>query len=95
METLAENMGFVGNVYSTGALFSFFVVIALLDLCLKGWGMWRAARMQKKWWFVAILIINSMGILPVIFLLLTKKEYEPLKNGGNVASTSAKPMNLS
>jgi hypothetical protein len=52
------------------------VVLALLDVALKGWGMWRAARMSKKVWFIALLIVNSIGILPVIFLLLTNTEYE-------------------
>lgn len=53
----------------------FLAPLALLDLGLKGWGMWRAARMGKQIWFIALLIVNSLGILPIIFLLLTKSEY--------------------
>lgn len=51
------------------------IPLVLLDLGLKGWGMWRAARMGKNVWFVALLVVNSLGILPAIFLLLTKDEY--------------------
>lgn len=50
--------------------------LAIIDLALKGWGMWRAAKMNKNIWFIALLLVNSMGILPAIFLLITKREYE-------------------
>ena len=53
--------------------------LAILDIALKGWGMWRAARMGKTGWFVALLVINSLGILPAIFLMLTNEEYEKKK----------------
>lgn len=52
---------------------------ALLDIILKAFALWRSARRGEKWWFVALLIINSLGILPGIYLLthteikLTKK----------------------
>jgi len=58
-----------------GALAGVLILLALVDLGLKGWGMWRAARMGKSYWFIALLIVNSMGILPTIFLLLTNEEY--------------------
>ncbi len=53
--------------------------LVLIDVGLKGWGMWRAARMGKPVWFVALLIVNSLGILPGVFLLLTREEYEKRK----------------
>ncbi len=55
------------------------VVLALFDAAMKGWGMWRAARMGKNMWFIALLIVNSLGILPIIFLLVTKKEYAKIE----------------
>lgn len=53
----------------------FILPFVLLDVILKAWGMWRAARMGKNIWFLVLLIINSVGILPAIFLLMTKDEY--------------------
>jgi hypothetical protein len=50
--------------------------LILLDIGLKAWGMWRAARMGKNIWFIALLLVNSLGILPAVFLLLTKEEYD-------------------
>jgi len=47
-----------------------FVVLAIFELILKGFALYRAARNKQKYWFIAILIINTMGILPLIYLLL-------------------------
>ena len=60
------------------AFFGILSILALVDLGLKGWGMWRAAKMNKQGWFIALLLINSLGILPAIFLLITKDEYEKM-----------------
>jgi len=43
--------------------------LMLLDLALKGIALWRAGRAGQKWWFVALLLVNSLGILPGIYLL--------------------------
>ncbi|MFA7308560.1 MAG: DUF5652 family protein [Patescibacteria group bacterium] len=54
-----------------GVLFYLFIATLLL---LKGLALWRAARMEKKVWFWCILIINTMGILDIIFLLTHREE---------------------
>lgn len=37
-------------------------------LVWKGWAMWVAARKGAKAWFVALLIINTLGILEIIYI---------------------------
>ncbi len=76
LSILNQNSGFLMETYNMSAFMGGIFLLSFVDLALKGWGMWRAARMEKKSWFLALLFINSMGILPVIFLLLTKGEYE-------------------
>ena len=50
------------------------IFIAIIwDLTWKLIALWRAARNNQKGWFIAIGIINSLGILPIIYLLLNKK----------------------
>lgn len=44
--------------------------LVLLDLLLKGFALWKSAQAKQKWWFVAILLINSLGILPGVYLIL-------------------------
>jgi len=48
--------------------------LALWDLAWKGVALWRAAKRKEMWWFVALLIVNSMGILPIVYLLVWGKE---------------------
>jgi hypothetical protein len=54
------------------ALFGLMMPFAILDIVLKGFGLWRSAKREDKWWFVAILLVNSLGILPGIYLLTHK-----------------------
>lgn len=75
LSILQQNSDFVMGAYNMSALMGGMFLLVLLDTGLKGWAMWRAARMEKKSWFIALLIINSMGILPLIFLLMTREEY--------------------
>lgn len=53
------------------------VILALWELVWKGFALWRAARRREPYWFVAILIINTAGILPIIYLLFTEQKAHP------------------
>lgn len=44
------------------------VIIVIIEIALKGYSMWYAARNEQKGWFVAILAINSIGVLPLVYL---------------------------
>lgn len=45
-----------------------FVLLAIWEIVWKGLGLWTAAKNNQKYWFVAILVINSVGILPILYL---------------------------
>jgi hypothetical protein len=48
--------------------------ILLWSIIWKGLALWRAARDVQKPWFIAILILNTVGILEIIYLLFFAKE---------------------
>lgn len=48
------------------------VVIAILEFVFKGMALYRAARNQSKGWFVVLFILNTAGILPILYLLMSK-----------------------
>lgn len=50
------------------------IVLAVLDLSLKAVALWKAARQNQKWWFISLLVINSAGILPLIYIKFSKKK---------------------
>jgi methionyl-tRNA synthetase len=44
------------------------------SLIWKGLALWRAARNQHKWWFVALLILNTAGLLEIGYLIFVDKQ---------------------
>lgn len=53
-------------------LWGFMIPLSILDLVLRGFALWKAARKEQNVWFIALLVVNSVGILPLIYLLLNK-----------------------
>jgi len=47
-----------------------FFPLMIWTFAWKGWGLWRAARNDSKTWFVAILILNTIGLLEIIYIFL-------------------------
>ena len=74
MINVTQNLGSAIGTYGAPVVI-LVIVLALVDLALRGWGMWRAARMQEKWWFLAMFVVSSAGILPAIYLLSTRNKY--------------------
>lgn len=44
------------------------IIVALWSLFWKGLALWHAGRRGEAGWFVAILLINTLGILEIIYL---------------------------
>jgi Family of unknown function (DUF5652) len=52
--------------------FVWIIPLVVWELAWKGVALWRAGQNNQKGWFVALLLINSAGILPIVYLLLNK-----------------------
>lgn len=53
--------------------------IMIWDLVWKGISLWFAAQNKQKGWFVTLLIFNTMGILPIIYLIWFKPKKEKIR----------------
>ena len=64
------------TMYQTLIPLILFVLIPLIiwDAIWKGIGMWKAGRNNQMAWFVCILIFNTLGILPIIYLAFFQKD---------------------
>ena len=49
------------------------VTAVLWDLIWKAFALWRSARRDQPAWFVAILFTNTVGALPIIYLLTNRE----------------------
>lgn len=45
----------------------------------KGLGLWHSAKRSHKIWFVVILIFNSLGVIPIIYLVFKTEFFKKLK----------------
>jgi len=46
-----------------------FAVLIFLEVILKYISLWRSARNDQLAWFVVLCIFNTLGILPLIYLI--------------------------
>lgn len=44
------------------------------SLFWKGLALWRAAKDNQQYWFTVILIINTLGVLEIVYLLRFAKK---------------------
>jgi len=51
------------------------VIVAIWDLIWKLSAMWKAANNRHFIWFVCLAVFNTVGILPIIYLIISKKYY--------------------
>ena len=64
-------------------------VLLTVDVILKGLSLYQSARKEQKVWFVALILINSLGVLPLIYLLIQNSTKE--KNGTTAPKKVLKP----
>lgn len=61
------------NVINQNATVVFFVVY-IWSIIWKGLALWKSAHLNQRNWFVAILILNTLGILDIAYLFYFAKK---------------------
>src|ERR1700681_4725579 len=51
----------------------FLVIILLWSIFWKGLALWHAAQRGQYWWFLILLLVNTLGILEIIYLFAVAK----------------------
>ncbi|MFA5744760.1 MAG: DUF5652 family protein [Candidatus Paceibacterota bacterium] len=65
------------------------LVAVLWTVILKGYALWHSARNSQKWWFIALLVINTMGILEIVYLIwFRNKTKSPVVESAPVHTSS-------
>ncbi len=49
------------------------IILAIWDMIWKIVAMWYASRDNQKMWYILLAIINSIGVLPILYLLVIRK----------------------
>lgn len=54
-----------------------FIVLAIVwTMVWKGMALWRSAELRQKGWFIALLVVNTLGILEIIYLYVIARKYK-------------------
>lgn len=65
----------MGLGYGTSFLWAPLVGLLILwSLVWKGMALWRAAHRSEKVWFIVFLVVNTLGILEIIYLYFIAKD---------------------
>jgi len=57
------------------------VLVLVWTLIWKGLALWTSARKSQKIWFVILLIVNTIGILEILYIFLFSKIKLPAVKG--------------
>ncbi len=54
---------------------NYWLLLAMLAWTMpwKGVALWKAARNQHKYWFIALLVVNTVGILEILYIFIFSK----------------------
>ncbi len=52
------------------------IFLLVWELVFKGYALWRSARNKQPAWFVVLLVFNTVGLLPIIYLLFFQKKFK-------------------
>ncbi len=55
------------------SLAPFFLLLMVWSLFWKGLALWHSAKREQGWWFIVLLVINTAGILEIIYLFAVLK----------------------
>jgi hypothetical protein len=56
-----------------------FIVLSLWSYLWKGIALWHAAKQNQRNWFIVMLIVNTAGILELIYLFRFAKKKVTIK----------------
>lgn len=67
-----------------------FILLLAWSIVWKGIALWKAGRNNQQYWFIALLIINTFGILEIIYLAFFQNNLNPriIKNPNIVMKSS-------
>ena len=64
----------------------FFLALSIWILAWKGVALWKASQNNQRNWFIVLLVVNSLGILEIMYLFYLQKKRE-VKNVDSLPKT--------
>ncbi len=67
-------------------------IVLIWSLVWKGLALWKSARKSHSIWFVILLVINTLGILEILYIFLFSEiKMDEIENKSNSNKTAKRP----
>lgn len=50
------------------------VILSVWDITWRGVALWKSSRGGQRYWFIALMVVNSIGILPLVYLFFFQRK---------------------
>lgn len=64
---------------SEGSMFIILIILVVWTTVWKGIALWKSAQLSQKWWFIALLVINTLGIFEIFYIFYISKLHKQTK----------------
>jgi len=62
------------NVTFEASVLTWLIPLAVWDMIWRGIALWKAVKNNQLNWFIAIFILNTAGILPIVYIKFFQKK---------------------
>jgi len=76
---------------SVGTAMAILAVISIWSLVWKGFALWKSAKKNSMIWFIVLLVVNTLGILEILYIYVFSKMGKS-KRVGNLEKGLAKKV---
>jgi len=77
MQNYQDYMNLIGVGQISGGFAVLYAVMLLWSIVWKGVALWRAAKNDDKYWYVAILVVNTVGLLEILYIFFFSSRKRP------------------
>jgi hypothetical protein len=75
---------FTGSVPAEGISVWIFLALVAWSLAWKGVALWKAARNNQMYWFAALMVVNTVGILEIIYIYVFAQKKPETSGSGSI-----------
>jgi methionyl-tRNA synthetase len=65
---------FIQNYFGTHIVIT--AILLAWSMVWKGIALWKSAGFRQKWWFLIFLVVNTFGILEMVYIFIISRKYK-------------------
>lgn len=58
---------------------TFLAGLIIWEMVWKGFALWRSSRRNQPAWFFLLFVLNTAGILPIVYLIISRDKIQKSK----------------